>query len=49
MANSARKIDSVLKQNLPTNYDLKMDNKFKETYAKGWKLTEVVFSGWYLA
>ena len=34
MANSARKIDSVLKQILTTNSYVKMDDKFKETYAK---------------
>ena len=35
MGNSARKIDSVSKQILTTNSDVKMGNKFKETCFKG--------------
>ena len=35
MANSASKIDWVLKQFLTTNYYVNMEDKFKERYAKG--------------
>ena len=49
MANSARKIDWVLKQILTTNYYVNMGDKFKERCAKGWKLNELVYFGWNLA